>query len=150
MSCKDLRLGQIVYILVFYKTSFPWLLPLDHDWTVSNLFFCCVTVKTIHIPKFRDRANWSRDTVEPIRRCAFVQQNIDQGLKNFFLQLQMEADRALLSRFCTISRKTFDVREYVLFIARNRWVVRIFQTDRRGCGFNEMACKIFDRRKLEW
>ena len=26
---KDLRLGQIVYILVFYNISFPWLLPLD-------------------------------------------------------------------------------------------------------------------------
>ena len=26
---KDLRLGQIVYILVFYKISFSWLLPLD-------------------------------------------------------------------------------------------------------------------------
>ena len=26
---KDLRLGQIVYILVFYNISFSWLLPLD-------------------------------------------------------------------------------------------------------------------------
>ena len=26
---KDLRLGKIVYILVFYKFSFTWLLPLD-------------------------------------------------------------------------------------------------------------------------
>ena len=26
---KDLRLGKIVYILVFYNISFPWLLPLD-------------------------------------------------------------------------------------------------------------------------
>ena len=26
---KDLRLGQIVYILVFYNISFTWLLPLD-------------------------------------------------------------------------------------------------------------------------
>ena len=25
---KDLKLGQIVYILVFYNISFPWLLPL--------------------------------------------------------------------------------------------------------------------------
>ena len=29
MGPKDLRLGQIVYILVFYKISFSWLLPLD-------------------------------------------------------------------------------------------------------------------------
>ena len=26
---KDLRLGQIVYILVFYNSSFSWLLSLD-------------------------------------------------------------------------------------------------------------------------
>ena len=29
MDHKDLRLGQIVYILVFYNISFSWLLPLD-------------------------------------------------------------------------------------------------------------------------
>ena len=29
MGHKDLRLGQIVYILVFYNLSFSWLLPLD-------------------------------------------------------------------------------------------------------------------------
>ena len=28
-NCKDLRLGQIVYILVFYNISFSWLLLLD-------------------------------------------------------------------------------------------------------------------------
>ena len=42
---KDLRLGQIVYILVFYNIHF---LGFFH-WTVSNLFFCCLTVKTIYI-----------------------------------------------------------------------------------------------------
>ena len=29
MGHKDLRLGQIVCILVFYNISFSWLLPLD-------------------------------------------------------------------------------------------------------------------------
>ena len=29
MAHKDLRLGQIVYILVFYNISFSWVLPLD-------------------------------------------------------------------------------------------------------------------------
>ena len=28
-NCKDLRLGQIVYILVFYNISFSWLLLMD-------------------------------------------------------------------------------------------------------------------------
>ena len=38
---KDLRLGQIVYILVFYNILLSWLLPLD-----GFQFFFCVTVKT--------------------------------------------------------------------------------------------------------
>ena len=41
---KDLRLGQIVYKLVFYNMSFSWLLPLDG---FQFIFFCCVTVKKI-------------------------------------------------------------------------------------------------------
>ena len=43
---KDLRFGQIVYILVFYNISFSWLLPLDG---FQFIFLCrvyCVTVKT--------------------------------------------------------------------------------------------------------
>ena len=45
---KDLRLGQIVYILVFYNISFSWLLPLDGfqlffvawqcKWSIRRLF----------------------------------------------------------------------------------------------------------------
>ena len=40
---KDLRLGQIVGILVFYNISFSCLLPPD-----GFQFFGCVTVKTIY------------------------------------------------------------------------------------------------------
>ena len=43
---KDLRFGQIVYILVFYNISFSRLLPLD---SFQLIFLChvyCVTVKT--------------------------------------------------------------------------------------------------------
>jgi len=46
MGHKDLRLGQIVYILVFYNISFSWLLPLDG---FQFIYFFCVTVKTIYI-----------------------------------------------------------------------------------------------------
>ena len=46
MGHKDLKLGQIVYILVFYNISFSWLLPLDAFQVI--VFFCCVTVKTIY------------------------------------------------------------------------------------------------------
>ena len=45
---KDLRLGQIVYILVFYNISFSWLFPLDG----FQFIFCCVTVKTKRKPVF--------------------------------------------------------------------------------------------------
>ena len=44
MGQKYLRLGQTVYILVFYKFYF---LGFFH-WTVSNLIFGYVTVKTIY------------------------------------------------------------------------------------------------------
>ena len=51
---KDLRLGQIVYMLVFYKISFSWLLPLDgfqfifllsdieNDLFENDRFKCCL------------------------------------------------------------------------------------------------------------
>ena len=36
---KDLRLGKIVYILVFYNISFSWLLPL-----VNKVYYCAVFI----------------------------------------------------------------------------------------------------------
>ena len=59
---------------------------------VANTFFDPVFNDTIHlavrnIPKFKDRANWSRDTFQPMRRraCVYQQtnQNIAPVLKNF-------------------------------------------------------------------
>ena len=47
----------------------------DHELSVRN------------IPKFKDRANWSRDTFQPMRRraCVYQQtnQNITPVIKNF-------------------------------------------------------------------
>ena len=43
MGHKDLRLGQIVCILVFYNISLHFF-----HWTVCNLLFCYVAVKTIY------------------------------------------------------------------------------------------------------
>ena len=45
---KDLRLGQIVYILVFYNISFSWLLPLDAFQFIFFRRVYCVTVKPIY------------------------------------------------------------------------------------------------------
>ena len=56
-----------------------------------------IVLSVWNIPKRRDRANWSRDTVQPMRRRAFVYQNIDQVLK-MFSQRRREEDRALLFR----------------------------------------------------
>ena len=52
MGHKDLRLGQIVYILVFYNISFSWFLPLDgfpfnfllRD-SENDLYWWCVTTQ---------------------------------------------------------------------------------------------------------
>ena len=41
MDHKDLKLGQIGYVLVFYFPGF-------FRRIVSNLYFCCVTVKMIY------------------------------------------------------------------------------------------------------
>ena len=43
---KDLRFGQIVYILVFYNISFSWLLPVDSFQFIFLFHVYCVTVKT--------------------------------------------------------------------------------------------------------
>ena len=49
MGHKDLRLGQIVYILVFYNISFSWLLPLDGfqfifllRYSENDLYYICI------------------------------------------------------------------------------------------------------------
>ena len=61
---KDLRFGQIVYILVFYNIHFLDLF----QWTVSNLFFCAVfiawqwkrRIKHLHSDKVN---SWQRTVV---------------------------------------------------------------------------------------
>ena len=51
----------------------------------QNIFKFLTTVR--NIPKFKDRANWSRDTFQPMRRraCVYQQtnQNIAPVIKNF-------------------------------------------------------------------
>ena len=54
MGHKDLRLGKIVYILVFYNISFSWLLSLDGFQYIFLLRDSRVTVKTIYRKCFPD------------------------------------------------------------------------------------------------
>ena len=49
MGHKDLRLGKIVYILVFYNISFSWLLSLDGFQYIFLVRDSRVTVKTIYL-----------------------------------------------------------------------------------------------------
>ena len=49
---KDLRFGQIVYILVFYNISFSWLLPLDG---FKCIFWCRVYYVTV---KTKNKMGW--------------------------------------------------------------------------------------------
>ena len=62
-----------------------------------------------NIPKFKDRANWSRDTVQPMRRRACVYQNIDPVIKNFHKSGRSRTDfntsLQCSSRFHIISKK---------------------------------------------
>ena len=45
MGHKDLRFGQIVYILVFYNISFSWPLPLDGFQFIVLCRVYCVSMK---------------------------------------------------------------------------------------------------------
>ena len=109
------------------------------------------------IPKFRDSANWSRDTVQPMRRHAFVYQNVDQVLKNFhnggrsqtehclFVFLLTDANCTRLGFSNYFKENIWCKRLKVLFIGRNCWGVRIFQTDQ---WFQWHGLQDFDRSKL--
>ena len=59
MGHKDLRLGKIVYILVFYNTSFTWLLLLDG---FQNYFFapCLLCDSENELLKFCQNAVFSK------------------------------------------------------------------------------------------
>ena len=64
-------------------------------WTVRN------------IPKFKDRANWSRDTFQPMRRRACVYQETNQNIapviKNSQNNGRSRTESVIVSRFSGIS-----------------------------------------------
>ena len=79
---KDLKFGQIVYILVFYNISFSWLLPLDD---FKCIFWCrvyCVTVKT--------------------KNCIFHFHFV-RSVKNYFsLAFGMQVSTLILIKICSL------------------------------------------------
>ena len=70
---KDLRFGQIVYILVFYNISFSWLLPLDG----FQFIFLCRAVP-YHLAQLSSLTDvfrractaWSHKTIKTHFRCS--------------------------------------------------------------------------------
>ena len=64
-----------------------------------------------NIPKFKDRANWSRDTFQPMRRrpCVYQQtnQNIAPVIKNFQNNGRSRTESVIVSRFSGIFLRLF-------------------------------------------
>ena len=64
-----------------------------------------------NIPKFKDRANWSRDTFQPIRRraCVYQQtnQNIAPVMKNFQNNGRSRTESVIVSRISGIFLRLF-------------------------------------------
>ena len=77
-----------------------------------------------NIPKFKGRANRSRDTVQPMRRRAFVYQNIDPVVKNFQNSVRSRTNFKISLQYSSSYHIISKKRIRVLFIARNHWGVR--------------------------
>ena len=95
-------------------------LPRDQ---VSSLLVVCCLLSVRNIPKFKDRANLSRATFQPMRRraCVYQQtnQNIAPVIKNFQKQ-RTESDR-ISHRFEVLRHifKTFH-EAYTIFLSGQR------------------------------
>ena len=81
------------HVWKFWKDLF---LNLRVIWSVNQIVLLNGFLSAVrNIPKFKDRANWSRDTFQPMRRrtCVYQQtnQNIAPVIKNF--QKRTESDR---------------------------------------------------------
>ena len=61
---KDLRRGQIVYILVFYNISFSWLLPLDG---FQFIFILCDMAVNLLIDRWKEGDGWA-EAKRPLNR----------------------------------------------------------------------------------
>ena len=74
---------------------------------VYKKMFRILTIRPVrNIPKFKDRANWSRDTFQPMRRrpCVYQQtnQNIAPVIKNFQNNGRSRTESVIVSRFSGI------------------------------------------------
>ena len=69
----------------------------------------CSSVR--NVSKFKDRANWSRDNFQPMRRRACVYQNTNQNInmliKNFHNSGRSRTESVIVSRFSGIFLRLF-------------------------------------------
>ena len=82
-------------------------------WPETNRKICrwVLLLAVRNIPKFQDRANWSRDTFQPMRRraCVYQQtnQNIAPVIKNFQNNGRSRTESVIVSRFSGIFLRLF-------------------------------------------
>ena len=76
-----------------------------------------------NIPKFKDRANWSRDSFQPMRRraCVYQQtnQNIAPVIKNFQNSGRSRTESVIVSRLSGIFLRLFMMR-HTIFLSGQR------------------------------
>ena len=81
---------------------------MDH-WELALYKYCILTVR--NIPKFKDRANWSCDTFQPMRRRACVYQqtnkNIAAVIKYFQNSGRSRTESVIVSRHSGIFLRLF-------------------------------------------
>ena len=93
---------------------------------IRNLGFqkwLCYLKPVRNIPKFKDRANWSRDTFQPMRRraCVYQQtnQNIAPVIKNLKNNGRSQTESVIVSRLSGIFLRLFMMR-HIIFLSGQR------------------------------
>ena len=102
---KTMGLYQLLYVLI----------------VVVNIILRLLTVR--NIPKFKDRANWSRDTFQPMRRRTCVYQQTNQNtapvIKNFQNNGRSRTESVIVSRLSRIFLRLFMMR-HTIFLSGQR------------------------------
>ena len=109
MGHKDLRLGQIVYLLVFYNISFSWLLPLHGFQFIfflrdsENDVLAKLTLLFFKTKNKKKPSNFeieiNKETVEKVNSTRFLGLIID---KELFLKQQIKQVETKISKMSGI------------------------------------------------
>ena len=100
------------------RTKPKWSVPFDEPAGISGILGWMENA-----PKFKDRANWSRDTFQPMRRraCVYQQtnQNIAPVIKNFQNSRRGRRESIIVSRLSGIFLRLF-MRHKQFFLSGQR------------------------------